>query len=181
MRRWWKKAAERADNSNFDSHEVAVALHKAVLEDFRKDIRPELIRFLKKEFLERDGYLLPEVRTQALDSLGQEAYASPLTVVLIEYAGLEFEAGSFGNSGILKAVASACQEQIIRAARQIEEHYLRHAESTTARAINVRERLEEAQQRVPVDSVSRQVIGDEPFQPMPVAKRNGLEDGVPLK
>ena len=178
MRAWWRKVAECADNANFEVQRVSELLFDAVMKDFRRDVPAALLRALREAFHERDRCLFIELRRDVVAfQLPAEQYTS-LAAMVLDCANHELELGNTGSQGISAAVESALGDQMSRAARQIEEHYLR--KGGNRRSAEIRQRLKEARGGVPVSDVSSRVLGTVAAPRIACAKEAGLEDGVPL-
>ena len=181
MSKGWKKVAEWADNSNFDSGQIAEILAQEVVRDFRKAIPEGVITLLIREFQDREGDLFPDERTQCVVNIDQLLDGSPLGRLLFDCAEQRLDAGEVGQQGIETAVRSAVREQLLRRERQIEEHYLRCRESSVERAAKVRAGIEGGIGQVSVEEVARRVLRLAPSRSSRAGQRTGVDEGVPLR
>ena len=67
-----------------------------------------------------------------------------------------------------------------RAARQVEEHYFRHPDSSEQLTATVRDRLQEAIGQVPAEDIARRILGVDSSSGSQTVRYKGLDDGVPL-
>lgn len=181
MSRAWKKVAKWAYNSNFDCDQVAELMSQVVVSDFRKEFPSSLITFLKKEFDRREGFLFPNLRAQPLVELDQTMDGSSIRRLLLTCANQELTTGRGGEQGLINAMKSATSDWMLRAARMMEEHYRRDIDSKMPNAVNVRDRIEEAIQRVTIDDVVQRILGHQPIRSSRVHRSSRLDDGVPLR
>lgn len=179
MRKAWKKVAEWADNRNFDHGQVAELVFQAVVKDFRKEVPDQTIALLRSEFERMEGCLFPNYRTQLLSDSGGESSGFAMYQLLLDCADYELAVGRPGNQGFIDSVESCVREWMQRMARQVEEHYIR--KSTRARAINVRDRIQQAIQQVPTAKLARQALGLQPFHSSRFAQYSGVDEGVPIE
>lgn len=179
MRPAWKKVAEWAENESFDARQVADRMSQAVIKDFRKEVSHNAVTLIQSVFREVEADLFPDQRPQDLSNARRLVDGSPLGSFLIYCAVQELEEGKVGLQGVLNAARAAIEDRMQRAARQIEEHYLRHPDSSRELTVNVRQRIQEAIGHVSADEVARQILGIGVIRRSPV-RYEGLDDGVSL-
>lgn len=177
MRPAWKKVAELAENENFDVDQVAERLHLAVAEDFRKEVPHEIINLLDSVFKEGEGDLFPEQRQHDLSNARRLVDGSPLGSFFLDCAVQELAEGKVGQQGLKNAAEAAIHDRMQSGARQIEEHYLRHHDSS--RHI-IGKRIQEAISRVATDDVVRQTLRIGSETKLGAVRHQGIDDGVPL-
>ena len=180
MRRWWKKVARLADNANFDDNDVASVFGQAVVRDFRKDIH-EVIPFIMQELDKVEGELFPVDRAQPLADIERRMDGSPLRRLVADCLHEQLAAGLAGYRALANAIASSVKAWMQRAGHQMEEHYLRHPESSLSRAIDFRDRLAAAIQQVPVPDLVKKIIAPQSRRGSGPMQRRGLDEGVSFK
>jgi hypothetical protein len=178
MRQGWKALAERADNPNFTPDQVAEAVCPALADDWRAEVATSLVDAVASVLGdgEQSGLFVGDA-----DELARirARCDSPLAAAFVDAASDVLVDGIRGPEAIRQAVEAALLDRSLRESRSVEEHYLR--KSDQARAANMRQRLEGAVGLAALGDLAR-VIGQgastaRRFTP---AKRDGLEEGVPL-
>ncbi len=180
MRRAWKKVAELAENENFAVHQVTDRVFQAVVKDFRKEVPRDAVTQVQLAFAEGEEYLFPDPRAHYLSNARGLVEGSPLGAIFLDCAAQELAEGRAGQQGLLNAVGTAIHERMQREARRIEEHYLRHPDSSRELTVNVCQRIQEAISHVSTDDIARQILGIDPIRRSGAVRYEGLDDGVPL-
>jgi hypothetical protein len=171
MRPHWKRVAECADNPSFTPQQVNDALLSALTQDCRDELTPGFL----DSFAGVYGTLFHQDIETQLEGLRSEAGVG-LGRTVLDYALQQAAQGQTGHDAAAKALAAAVADRGARCARQMEEHYCR--KSTEPRALNIRERIEQALSAGP-KSVARQMLKLEPRSVgRTPRKRQGLDDGV---
>jgi hypothetical protein len=176
MRPEWKKVAEYADNEAFASKDVCDAIVAAVERDWRKDISPSFVGCIQDVL--GGATLFSEDSIRALEDLRQSVAGCVMGNTLLDYVAYAVSDGKSGDAALQEAVTCTLTDWSARCARQVEEHYLR--ESSTANTKNVRSRIEEAIQKAPFTALASRLLDPESTPALRLAKRDGLDDGVPL-
>ena len=178
MRRGWKRVAEWADNRAFEPEQINNAIIPALEEDCRGEISTEFLSSFLEACRNQEGSLFKKELGPELESLSSAA-GYGLGRMVLEYAKQLSARGKTGLDMAQKAVTDALSDRAERGARQVEEHYCR--ESSEKRAINVRQRIEEAIGGADVEGLARQIINPKTGgSARPPLKRQGLDDGVKL-
>lgn len=174
MRRWWKQAACRADNSAFDVADCAAAIVVALERQWAEEVRPSFEKGLKDAH-EEPGLFSP-AEAFYLKKLNPE---TPLERGVLDNVAVLSPEEAAGVNAICTALVNALANEASRGVRQIEEHYLR--ESGPRRASRERERLDEAIAHADIDGLSRRLLQpDRPRAAPLLKKKSGLDDGVTL-
>lgn len=180
MSKAWKKVAEWADNQNFDIQQVCDRLFKTLVKDARKQLSAAVIDVVHHAFQESSSDLFPDQRLHDLSNARRLAAGFPFATSFLDCAEQELSNGVVGNEGLFNSVKSVLEERMQRAARQIEEHYLRDHTSSRERADIVKTRLNSAINQISIEDLSQRVLrtASRPFAATP--GRGGLDDGVPI-
>ena len=180
MRPAWKKVAEWVENENFDAHQVADRLSQAVLKDFRKEVPHEAVTLIQSVFEAGETELFPDQRSLDLSNARRLLEGSPLGSLFLDCAAQELAEGKVGLEGITNAARAAIGDRVQRAARQIEEHYFRHPNSSRELAVSVRGRLQEAISHTPTEDIAHRILGVNPVRGKGAVRYQGLDDGVQI-
>ena len=178
MRRAWKRLAECADYQVFEADEVAAALVPALEQDCREDMSEEFLSGLSAICRQQEGFLFKDDLRPSLEAL-RDVAGSGLGRVALDYAIQAAANGATGMDIPQTALTNALKDRAERGKRQVEEHYCR--QSTNVRAINVRDRIDQAIARSDINALTRRVLNLEPKKSSArPAKQRGLDDGVKL-
>ena len=178
MRAGWKRAAEWASRPVYSGAEVTEAICRAVEQDWRAEIPDACVRKLSEVLGDRQLSLLNDSRAAQFAAIRRSLKGSgSLGGVLLDCAEEAAASGKFGDDALRKAVENALSDRMLRSARQVEEHCHRNS---TARGLNIRDRLAESITGASLDSVVNRVlrVGDRSAERL--KKQQGLDDGVPL-
>lgn len=178
MRRWWKKVAEIADNAAYSTEEVRSRILEAIAKDMLRGIpRPFLRSILDALAKPNDFFDDPLSR---IENLRVKA-AGPMGQLFLDNILRSFGDEESGSTILEQALANTAQEQAMRGARQIEEHYRRNSPLEQADAI--RARLNESIGAIGAAdwrAVEISVVTGKKVLPRSVSKKSGLDDGVEL-
>jgi hypothetical protein len=178
MRRWWKKAAELADNTNHSLEEVGEAILAAAAEGWRKDMSGALARSVAVILGDNDQRMLSIDRIGELAQIRHQCQ-TPLEALLVDSAVDALRCNVPESELLSHAVSDALLESVLRDLRSIEEHYLRG--SWSRRALDVRARLEGAFSQARFSELAHALAGGLPrgiaLRPI---KHDGVDEGVPL-
>lgn len=180
MRPAWKKVAEWVENENFDVHQVVSRLSEAVSADFRRDVPIDAVTLISSAFDASETQLFPDQRLLDLSNARQLLNGSPLGSLLLDRASQALAEGKVGLDGLTNALSATIEEWEQRAARQVEEHYFRHPDSSDQLTAAVRDRLQEAIGQVSAEDVARRILGVDSGSASQPLLYKGLDDGVPL-
>jgi hypothetical protein len=180
MRQGWKGFAELADTPAFQTPEVARALVDALSEDWREEVAPEVLSELRAALANsRQSAMFGGDLGSRLEDLKRAAIGKPLASTLIECAERVAAQGHWGDGALELAAQKALELRVTRGIRQVEEHYLRKTDQP--RATNVRERCEQAADGTALSGLARSLTRIDPAAAPPkAAKKDGVDDGVPL-
>lgn len=180
MRRGWKRFAERADKAAYSANEVSAALPNALAQDWRAEIPPVLCKRIRELVNPDQGLLFSDSQQSSIQALRRQFAGSALAPTLLDYLSQALTRGLSGEEALINAATSALTDRAARAARQVEEHYRR--KSSEARAIRVRERLEQGIGSVNITALARRLLTpNSDNQESPATKQTGLDEGVHLK
>lgn len=180
MRPAWKKVAEWVENENFDVHQVADRLSQAVSADFRRDVPSDAVTLIWSAFDSGEGQLFPDQQSLDLSNARRLLEGSPLGSLFLDCASQALGEGKTGLEGLTNAASAAVEDWEQRAARQIEEHYFRHPDSSDQLNVAVRDRLQDAIDHVSAENIARQILGVHSGRASEPVRYKGLDDGVPL-
>lgn len=178
MRRWWKRAAEYADNANHSLEQVGEAILAAASEGWRADVSDVFARSVARIVGDNDQGMLSIDRIGELEQLRLRCQ-SPLEALLVDSAVDAVRSNAPASEILSQVICDALQESVLRDLRSIEEHYLR--ESWNRRALDVRTRLEGALARARLSELACTLVSGLPGAnaPKPI-KHDGVDEGVPL-
>lgn len=180
MRQGWKRVAKRGDKAAFATEEIATALVHALKQDCVQEMGPQLLGGLCNVCREQERSLFKDQIEAQLEALKPLAVSGIGRIILDQAIHLA-AAGEQGIDIAVGAVRNALTDRAARGARQVEEHYFR--ESTTPRARNVRNRIDQAinSNGTAIEMLARQVLKLDSRKPaaQPV-RQQGLDDGVAL-
>ena len=125
--------------------------------------------------------LFPVDRAQPLADIERRMDGSPLRRLVADCLHEQLAAGLAGYRALANAIASSVKAWMQRAGHQMEEHYLRHPESSLSRAIDFRDRLAAAIQQVPVPDLVKKIIAPQSRRGSGPMQRRGLDEGVSFK
>jgi hypothetical protein len=138
-----------------------------------------LQRRIEAIFMDGQSSLFGDHKAEQLEALRPDAAGHPLAGTLLDCAIEQASAGRGGPEGFADAAEEALRERAASGARQVEEHYRR--ESTDARAVYVRQRIELGIMNADFGGIADRLIGSEKKEQRPVwSKQTGLDDGVRL-
>jgi hypothetical protein len=153
MRNGWRKLAERAANTNFESTEISEAIPIAIKDDWNAEGCDQTVRELRKILDDnRQGSLFGQEQEDRIDALKDVSAAGfPLRRMLIESIAQAAEDGQDAANAVQAGVERALAERIVRGALQVEEHYLRSGDEA---ARTVGGRIGEGVARVSLKSLT---------------------------
>lgn len=179
MKPKWRSVAERAYNGAYGLDEISTAMMPAVARDCQDEMSPRFIDRLRGVCEQQEALLFKDDIPAQMDALRREAGNGIGRRVLENVVRLSKQE-EVNVLTAVKAVERAIAERLAKANRQIEEHTLR--ESSTARANDVRARLEQATAKTQLTGLARQVLKLENGRPARAsAKRDGLDEGPKIK
>lgn len=180
MRPGWRKFAERADLTAFDSDQVAELAIPALEGDWNEEVAPHIQALRNVLFDDRQGLLFGPQNTVELEQLKRLNPGNTLWRAVVDSVAQRVADGQPGPEALLKGVAEALLDRGARGALQVEEHYLRKT-GNEERAANVRTRLDEGIARASVEGMAHRVLGlDSGGTSNRQQKLEGLDDGVRL-
>ncbi len=177
MRRGWRVLAERADVDAYSSDECVAAIPKALLDDWEGEGCGALLPKLVKVVRCPEG-LLGDERLARLEGLERDASLTVLQRSFVEATRCELEQNEGRDVDLSAVVEDLLTDVCARAAKNIEEHYLR--ESNQHRAANVRSEIESAFSRTPLKELARSIVRGEGRAFRRVEKKSDVDDGVDL-
>lgn len=180
MREGWKAFAGCADMPAFQQPNLTGALLDALSEDWREEVALNVLGDLRNALAEsRQVGMLGRDLGSRLGDLKRLATGRPLALTLIECGDQVAAQGHSGDDALERAARRALDMRVSRGVRQVEEHYLRKTDES--RATNVRDRCEQAVDSAALDGLARSLTKIDPKAVPPVAaKKDGVDDGVPL-
>ena len=122
--------------------------------------------------------LFGEENLRALEDLRPSVAGCELGNALLDHVAYAVSGGRSGDAALQEAVTRTLTDWSARCARQVEEHSLR--ESSAATTKNVRNRIEEGIRKAPFTDLASRLLDAESPPALRLAKRDGLDDGVPL-
>lgn len=179
MRRPWQRVAERADKQSYTPEEISRALEPALEQDCRDEVRPDFLNSLRR--VVEEPSLFRETVTAGIEALQAQAGAGLERGIIDRVSFLcALSPSDIDGLAVMKeAVKGALQNAANQRGRQVEEHFVR--ETSSPRAINVRERLEAAANCTDFAALAERVLGIEPQgTPKAPLRQTGLDDGVRL-
>lgn len=179
MRRGWKRFAENADEAAFSPEEVCDAIPTALIQDWRAENLPSLIRQMREFLHDSQTFLFGNQHIEKLEALRNEDAGYPLSSTLLDCAVQAVADGKIGEGAITEATAAMLMDRTARGIRQVEEHYCRKSSST--RSVNVRERMNEGATRTDFTQLAKSFLGTGSAERLKQpAKQSGLDEGVSL-
>lgn len=181
MKPVWKKVAERANLAAFEPEQVSEKLMSALQDDWAEEGCDELVRGIKEIIGDtRQASLLDNNKADELESARRVLSAGQgLKQLVLDSVIQSFDSGGDGSDALQNGIQSALTERATRGALQVEEHY--HRKSNEKQAVNVRSRLNQAIERVPIGDFSRRAAGLRTQVPLAkTQKQQTLDDGVSL-
>lgn len=180
MRPAWRKVAEWLENENFDVHQVTDRLSKAVFTDFQRDVPTDAVNLIRSAFDAAEEQLFPDQQSHDLAHARRLLDGSSLGSLLVDCVSQALAEGKTGSDGLIDALSATVEDWEQRAAREVEEHYLRHKDSPDNLTTSVRDRFQEAIGRVSAADIARRVLGVSSSNASAPVRYKGLDDGVPL-
>lgn len=179
MNRSWKRLAECADNRAYSLDDVAGAFLPALDQSCREEVPEGVWRRLARIFGDQQQTLFAEQRVEQIAALRSQVAGLPLGCALVDAAVHAASKGPATDDALIKAAAQALAQRAARGNKQVEEHYYR--KSNEPRTEKLRERLESALRKTPLDTLARQHLsmGAAPKVPRS-GKQAGLDDGVQI-
>jgi len=181
MKPSWKKLAERADQTAFEPEQVAEKVIPALQDDWRDDGCDELVRNIRNLLGDmRQTSFFGNQKAAELEAARRDLAAGHgLRRLVLDHVIQACAKGHEGPDAQHQGINNALREWAARGALQVEEHYIRKSNET--RATNVRERINEAVSRAPIDGFARHAAGLESQGPSRQSqKQQELDDGVGL-
>jgi hypothetical protein len=147
--------------------------------DWQEDAAPNLGALREIVGDARQLTLFGGANTAALEALKRLNPGNSLWRAVVDGVAQAVADGQTGEQALLSGATAALLDRGARAARQVEEHYLRRAGES--RALKVRTRMEDGMSRAPVETLGRRMLGlDAGTAPQQPQKLQGLDDGVRL-
>ena len=181
MNNGWKKLAQRADQTTFESDAVAEKIIPALDEDWREDGCGELVRNIRTLLGDtRQTSLFGNQKAAELEAARRDLAAGHgLRRLVLDHVIQSLAQGHEGADALHRGINNALCERAARGALQVEEHYIRR--SNGVRAADVRTRINEAVSRAPIDGYARHAAGLDPQGlSRQSQKQQELDDGVRL-
>lgn len=149
----------------------------ALEQDCRAEMPGQLLDSIYRIFCGREPALFEMPINAELEALRENA-GSGIGRLLLDHALLVTERGKTGKEALIESLTNALTDRAAKCARQVEEHYL--LKSTAPRSKHVRARIEEATDRAALGELSRRMLKIEHEPYVRPARRDGVDDGVPL-
>lgn len=181
MNNGWKKLAQRADQTAFESDAVAEKVIPALDEDWREDGCGELVRNIRNLLGDtRQTSLFGNQKAAELETARRDLAAGHgLRRLVLDHVIQALAKGREGADALHQGINNALCERAARGALQVEEHYIRR--SNDVRAADVRTRINEAVSRAPIDGYARHAAGLDAQGPSRQSqKQQDVDDGVRL-
>ena len=179
MRPAWKKVAKWLENENFDVYQVTERLSKAVFADLRRDVPTDAVNLIRSAFDAAEEQLFPDQQSHDLANARRLLDGSSLGSLVVDCVSQALVEGKTGSDGLIDALSATVEDWEQRAAREVEEHYLRHKDSPDKLTTSVRDRFQEAMGRVSAEDIARRVLGVDSSSTSTPVRFEGLDDGVP--
>lgn len=181
MKPAWKTVAKRLENENFDGREVAEAMANAIRKDIQAEVPPEVWKLLRRIVHSMETELFPIDLTAELANARRLIDGYVLGSCLLDCIDEAIAEQGSDRARIEFAVESAINDWLYRVRRQVEEHYLRHHESSQSQLGRVRQRFEENIPNTRAKEIAREFLWGSTRHDSTKTPKSGLDDGVPLQ
>ena len=179
MRRSWKRLAERAEKSSFESEEVRQELPAALEQDWHEEVPETLCRQVSTILSDSQISLFEDLKIKQLVALRGEIGGYELANVFLDFIIQTVCNERVSDKVLIEAAYNTLNDRAMRSIRQVEEHY--HRKSPRTHSVDLRKRMENAVMQTDITAIARHLVGIERNKQKPKSiKRTGLDDGVKL-
>jgi hypothetical protein len=180
MRRGWKRLAKRADKSAFNAEDVKDAVGPALSADWAVEVPRDFFEGVRDLCAGRPGLPLQIDREADVEALKRAAAGrGSLAGVLADFAAQALAEGKTGEDALREAVRNTLHDRALRAARQVEEHYLR--ETSARRAAYVRTRIEVGIATAGLGDLAGTLMTQGTSSSAAPPQHRGVDDGVDMR
>ena len=180
MNNCWRKAAERAEESDFDTEIIAANVVRGVIEDSNDEVPSKVLASLRDLYNDGQQEMFPNAREQKFQDMHRRAAGHPLAIQIIRGAQFALADGITPREAVLAGIEDALSDRASARIRQIEEHYERHPRSSARETAQVRHALEVGSSQAPFDAAVHHILGLAKIPSLHVDKQTGLDDGPRL-
>jgi hypothetical protein len=172
--------AKYASGDAYEVGEISQKMPAALAQDWRSEVRPELVNTLRQFFGDgRQSSLFAGPPSERLEAMRSLAAGGPLGNVLIDCAIEVASEGRSGPDGPQEAARRALLDRAFCRSRQVEAHY--RSEATERSSANVRRRMETSARTRDLGKLSAQLVGtDSTPVERSAAKQTGVDEGPRL-